>query len=88
MTDATSPIYDFYPEEFEEDLNGKKNEWEAVVKIPFIDEERLLAAMKSMFLCMTTILLMLLMLPIDLSSRKPVIPRGKTAQLLWLDVSV
>lgn len=27
-------------------MNGKKMEWEAVVKIPFIDEKRLLAAMK------------------------------------------
>jgi 5'-3' exoribonuclease 1 len=28
-------------------LNGKKNEWEAVVKIPFIDEVRLLGAMRT-----------------------------------------
>jgi 5'-3' exoribonuclease 1 len=27
-------------------LNGKKNDWEAVVKIPFIDERRLLDAMR------------------------------------------
>ncbi len=30
---------------FETDLNGKDQEWEAVVLIPFIDEERLLQAM-------------------------------------------
>lgn len=45
MYDENSPIIDFYPEEFEQDLNGKKQEWEAIVKIPFIDEARLLKAM-------------------------------------------
>lgn len=44
---AGSPIGDFYPDKFETDLNGKKNDWEAVVKIPFIDEKRLLNAMKT-----------------------------------------
>ncbi|KAG1852740.1 exonuclease II [Suillus subluteus] len=47
MYDPNSPILDFYPLEFEQDLNGKKQEWEAIVKIPFIDEQRLLRAMKS-----------------------------------------
>ncbi|KAG2138024.1 hypothetical protein DEU56DRAFT_347236 [Suillus clintonianus] len=47
MYDSNSPILDFYPIEFEQDLNGKKQEWEAIVKIPFIDEERLLRAMNS-----------------------------------------
>jgi hypothetical protein len=45
MYDPNSSILDFYPQEFELDLNGKKQDWEAVVKIPFIDERRLLAAM-------------------------------------------
>jgi 5'-3' exoribonuclease 1 len=40
-----SPILDFYPTEFRLDMNGKKNDWEAVVLIPFIQEDRLLAAM-------------------------------------------
>ncbi|XP_045764517.1 5'-3' exoribonuclease 1 isoform X1 [Maniola jurtina] len=45
MTDEDSPIVHYYPLHFETDLNGKKNDWEAVVLIPFIDETNLLSAM-------------------------------------------
>lgn len=38
MTDEDSPIVHYYPINFETDLNGKRNDWEAVVLIPFIDE--------------------------------------------------
>jgi 5'-3' exoribonuclease 1 len=47
MTQPSSPIVDFYPYDFQLDLNGKKQDWEAVVLIPFIDEKRLLEALKS-----------------------------------------
>eukprot|EP01134_Creolimax_fragrantissima_P002793 CFRG2793T1 len=46
MLSERSPIHDFYPLSFESDLNGKKNDWEAVVKLPFVDEHRLKAAME------------------------------------------
>uniref|UniRef100_A0A2R5LDG2 5'-3' exoribonuclease 1 n=1 Tax=Ornithodoros turicata TaxID=34597 RepID=A0A2R5LDG2_9ACAR len=45
MESEDSPIVDYYPREFSTDLNGKQQEWEAVVLIPFIDETRLLPAM-------------------------------------------
>jgi len=41
MSEEGSPISRFYPSEFKTDLNGKKQEWEAVVLIPFIDEVKL-----------------------------------------------
>ncbi|CAG8482069.1 11267_t:CDS:10 [Paraglomus occultum] len=46
MVNPNSPIIDFYPKDFDTDMNGKKADWEAVVKIPFIDEERLIEALK------------------------------------------
>jgi len=38
MVEDSSPVKDYYPIDFETDLNGKLQEWEAVVLIPFIDE--------------------------------------------------
>jgi len=42
MTDQASPLAEFYPRDFEVDLNGKTNSWEAIVKIPFIDEQKMI----------------------------------------------
>lgn len=46
MTSPESELIDFYPVQFETDLNGKKQDWEAVVLIPFIDEKRLLRTLE------------------------------------------
>jgi 5'-3' exoribonuclease 2 len=46
MSDPESPIIDFYPKEIACDPNGKAMPWLWVVLLPFIDEDRLLAALK------------------------------------------
>ncbi|KAG6021351.1 5'-3' exoribonuclease 2 [Claviceps citrina] len=49
MTEKDSKIIDFYPEEFEVDLNGKKMAWQGVALLPFIDMARLLAAVQEKY---------------------------------------
>jgi 5'-3' exoribonuclease 1 len=47
MLDAGSPIYQYYPDNFDIDMEGRRNPWEGVVLIPFIDEELLRRAFVS-----------------------------------------
>lgn len=42
MLHPSSPLIEYYPNEFTSDPNGKRQAWEAIVKIPFIDGELLL----------------------------------------------
>ena len=44
MISDDSPILEYYPLDFGIDQDGKKNPWEAVVLLDFIDERRLMAA--------------------------------------------
>lgn len=44
VTSSSSPLAKYFPTEVEYDLNGKQNDWEAVVLAPFIEEDALLKA--------------------------------------------
>jgi 5'-3' exonuclease len=42
MLEPSSPLTSYYPPDFTTDPNGKRQSWEAVVQIPFIDADLLL----------------------------------------------
>ena len=41
MLDKASPIRDFYPDSWNIDRNGKKQEWKSILLLPFVDYTRL-----------------------------------------------
>ena len=47
MVGQNSPISEFYPENFQIDMNGKKNIWEGIILLPFIEQEKLLTEVKN-----------------------------------------
>ena len=49
MMDPHCPIIDFYPVDFNVDLNGKKYAWQGVALLPFVDEERLHKALAKVY---------------------------------------
>lgn len=49
MSDPDSEIIDFYPEDFEIDMNGEKQSWRGIALLPFIDEKRLLRVVRSKY---------------------------------------
>lgn len=40
-TSDTSPLIEYYPTNFQVDVSGKRQEWEGIVKIPVIDQQKL-----------------------------------------------
>ncbi|CAF1231457.1 unnamed protein product [Adineta steineri] len=50
MIDDDSPLLHFYPEDFQLDQNEKKQDWESIVLLPFIEEELLLNSIQKYYL--------------------------------------
>ena len=54
MCDPHCSIIDFYPVDFNVDLNGKKYAWQGVALLPFVDEERLHKALVPLYPLLTS----------------------------------
>lgn len=46
MLDKNGPLAMYFPAKLEIDKNGKKNSWESIIVLPFIDERVLTSAFK------------------------------------------
>ncbi len=46
MTSSSSPLAQFYPSQVKIDSNGKKNDWEHIVLVPFVDLQLLRQAIR------------------------------------------
>jgi 5'-3' exoribonuclease 2 len=53
MTTKESPIIDFYPLDFCVDLNGKRQAWQGVALLPFVDENRLHRTLEHVYSTLT-----------------------------------
>lgn len=53
MSNPDSEIIDFYPENFEVDMNGAKASWMGISLLPFIDQHRLLTAVSAKYPLLT-----------------------------------
>lgn len=49
MSNPDSPIIDFYPTDFKIDLNGKKYAWQGVALLPFVDEDRMMKTLDTVY---------------------------------------
>lgn len=45
MLDRSSPLLNFYPEQWEVDPNGKQQEWKWILKLPFVNLKQLFSAL-------------------------------------------